>query len=57
MLQFLSTMFHVQLDFVEVKTEPEDVKTVIIQTKGKCRFRYGIKQEIKVDQKPLNSHS
>lgn len=39
-------------NFVELD---EDQSVAIIATKGTCRFRFGIKQEVKVDQKPLNS--
>ncbi len=40
------------LGFVTV-TDDSDI---VITTKGTCRFRYGVKQEVKVDQKPLNQH-
>ena len=38
------------LDFVEFEEESD---TVIVKTKGTCRFKYGINQEVKVDQKEL----
>lgn len=52
-----------QLDFVRIKDVEDGAaaaggvgsKVVVIETKGNCRFRYGIKQEIRVDQKPLNN--
>jgi len=34
-----------------IKLEGDTVK---ITTKGKCDFRYGVKQEVKVNQSPLN---
>jgi len=40
------------VDFVRI---PDDeVDAVVIETKGNCKFRYGIKQEISVHQKPLD---
>lgn len=42
------------MEFVEVKAEKEGgEKKVYIQTKGRCSFRYGIRQEIKVNQKQI----
>ena len=37
------------LDYVEVQDD-----TVVIRTKGHCQFRFGIKQEVVVNQIPLN---
>jgi len=36
-------------DWVEVTKD----NNVIVRTKGNCKFRYGVKQEIVVNQKPL----
>ena len=36
------------LEFLEIQNS-----VVIIITRGKCHFRYGIRQEVNVDQKPL----
>jgi hypothetical protein len=30
--------------------------TVLSITRGTCRYKYGFKQMIEVDQKPLNDH-
>ena len=30
-------------------------RVVVIETKGRCKFRYGVKQDIQVDQKPINN--
>ncbi len=38
------------LDFVEIQKD-----VVVIRTKGRCNFRFGIKQEVMVNQVPLNS--
>jgi hypothetical protein len=38
------------LDFVNFDQEND---TVVVHTKGTCRFKYGVKQEVKVDQKQL----
>ena len=37
------------VDYVEVQGD-----TVVIRTKGRCQFRFGIKQEVVVNQIPLN---
>jgi len=41
-----------QIDFV--RFPDDDVNAVVIETKGNCKFRYGVKQEISVNQKPLD---
>ena len=33
----------------------DETNTVIVKTRGSCKFRYGVKQDVKVDQKPINS--
>lgn len=38
------------LDFVTFEQESD---TVIVNTKGTCRFKFGVKQEVQVDQKPI----
>ena len=38
------------VDFVEIQDS-----LIIIYTKGKCQFRYGVKQEVKVQERPLNN--
>ncbi len=37
------------MDFIEVRNN-----TVYITTKGSCKFRYGIRQEVQVDQRPMD---
>jgi hypothetical protein len=40
------------MDFAEVKAEKEGAeKKLFVKTKGRCDFRYGVQQEIRVDQK------
>ena len=40
------------LDFVKVEGENVDSK-VIVASLGKCQFRFGVKQEVIVHQKPI----
>ena len=40
------------VDFVRFPDDDPDA--VVIETKGNCKFRYGVKQEISVHQKPLD---
>ena len=40
------------LGFVDA---PEGSGSVTVTTRGNCNFRYGIRQEVKVDQIPLNT--
>lgn len=41
-----------QIDFVRFPDDSFDA--VVIETRGTCQFRYGVKQEISVHQKPLD---
>jgi hypothetical protein len=38
-------------EFVKIE---EDTGTVVVRTKGTCHFRYGIRQQIRVDQRTVN---
>jgi len=38
-------------DIVEVGAD----QVVLIKTRGSCKFRYGVQQQIRVDQIPLNT--
>jgi len=41
------------MTFVEVAGDKGSGYIVKITTKGTCKFRYGIRQEARVDQKPI----
>lgn len=43
------------MNFVQVLGNEDEEMTVKITTSGTCKFRYGIKQEARVDQIPINS--
>jgi hypothetical protein len=43
------------MTFVQIQGEAGDDGVVKVITSGTCKFRYGIKQEARVDQKPVNS--